>query len=44
LLGNSVAQGGGKTGGAIIGGLGGAAAGVGIGTVMKQCPTVQPPQ
>jgi hypothetical protein len=41
LLGNSVAHGGGKTGGTIIGGVGGAAAGVGIASVAKHCPPAQ---
>lgn len=37
LLGNSLAHGGGKTGGTIIGGVAGAAAGVGVGTLTKNC-------
>jgi hypothetical protein len=41
LLGNSVAHGGGKTGGTIIGGVGGAAAGVGIASVAKHCPPAE---
>jgi hypothetical protein len=42
LIGNSVAHGGGKTGGTIIGGVGGAAAGVGIASATKHCPPAQP--